>query len=143
MTTIAGTIGPFMRDDDDTVRNSVGRFLAAVESRVPAEVAACFTSDATYRNVPHEPAAGRSGIEELFRPILSRSERVVWDIVSAAYSGDSAWLERVDRFWIDGAEYRIECNGVARVDLASGLIAEFRDYVDLGVWRKRLEGVRL
>ena len=132
-----------VRDDDRLVRSAVARLLVAVESRLPADVAACFTPDATYRNVPHEPAIGRSGIEALFRPILNRAERVVWDIVSAAYTGDTAWLERVDRFWIDGVEYRIECNGVARVDLPTGLIAEFRDYVDLGVWRKRLEGVRL
>jgi limonene-1,2-epoxide hydrolase len=117
--------------------------LAAVESRDPGAVAACFTPNATYRNMPHEPAVGRQGIEQLFRPILSRSERVVWEIVSDAYAGDTAWLERVDRFWIDGVEYRIECNGVAHVDPPTGLIGEFRDYVDLGVWRKRLEGVRL
>jgi limonene-1,2-epoxide hydrolase len=129
--------------DGQTARPAVARFLAAVESRDPAAVAGCFTPDATYRNVPHEPASGRAAIEQLFRPILTRSERVVWDIVSAAYDGDMAWLERVDRFWIDGAEYRIECNGVARADPATGLLAEFRDYVDLGVWRQRLTGVTL
>ena len=129
--------------DGPAVKAAVARFLSAVESRDPAAVAACFTPDATYRNMPHEPAAGRSGIEEMFRPILDRSDRVVWDIVSAAYGDNTAWLERVDRFWIDGVECRIECNGVARVDPDSGLIAEFRDYVDLGVWRQRLQGVRL
>ena len=126
-----------------TARGAIGSFLAAVESRDPAAVAACFTPDAAYRNMPHEPATGRSEIEELFRGILTRSDRVVWDIVSDAYTADSAWLERVDRFWIDGVEYRIECNGVARIDLETGLIEEFRDYVDLGVWRQRLEGVKL
>ena len=132
-----------MPPDEQATRAAVGRFLAAVESCDAGAVASCFSHEATYRNVPHEPAVGRSGIERLFQPILNRAEHVVWDIVSAAYAGDTAWLERVDRFWIDGVEYRIECNGVARVDLPTGLIAEFRDYVDLGVWRKRLEGVRL
>lgn len=130
------------RTAEATVRAAVARLLSAVESRDPVAVSECFTADATYRNMPHEPAAGRSAIEALFRPILSRAERVVWDIVSSAYADDTAWLERVDRFWIDGAEYRIECNGVARVDPDSGLLAEFRDYVDLGVWRQRLGGVR-
>ena len=117
---------------------AAGRLLAAVRTLDPAEVAACFTEDATYRNMPHEPAVGRGGVEALFAPILGRCERVVWDLVSAAYDGDTAWLERVDRFWIGGREYRIECNGVLRADPAGGLIAEFRDYVDLGVWRARL-----
>ena len=130
-------------DDEEPVRAAVRRFLASVESRDPAAVAACFTPDASYRNVPHEAATGPSAIEQMFRPILTRSERVVWDIVSEAYSPDTAWLERVDRFWIDGVEYRIECNGVARVDVGTGLLTEFRDYVDLGVWRQRLEGVTL
>ena len=92
-------------DDDEPVRAAVRRFLASVESRDPAAVAACFTPDASYRNVPHEAATGPPAIEQLFRPILTRSERVVWDIVSEAYSPDTAWLERVDRFWIDGVGY--------------------------------------
>ncbi|HET9771550.1 MAG TPA: nuclear transport factor 2 family protein [Acidimicrobiia bacterium] len=130
-------------DDDKAVRDAVRRFLASVESRDPAAVAACFTPGGIYRNVPHDPAIGTAAIEQLFRPILTRSERVVWDIVSEAYSPDTAWLERVDRFWIGGVEYRIECNGVARVDTGAGLLTEFRDYVDLGVWRRRLDGVAL
>jgi limonene-1,2-epoxide hydrolase len=130
-------------NDEQRVKAGVRRLLGSVESRDPAAVAACFTPDASYRNVPHEPAIGTAAIEELFRPILTRSERVVWEIVSAAYSPDTAWLERVDRFWIDGSEYRIECNGVARIDVGTGLLTEFRDYVDLSVWRQRLEGVTL
>jgi len=131
------------QDGGDVVRATVRRFLDSVASRDAAAVAANFTPQATYRNVPHDAVIGPAGVEKLFRPILERSERVVWDIVTAAYGRDTAWLERVDRFWIDGAEYHIECNGVARVDLASGLIEEFRDYVDLSVWRSRLAGVEL
>ncbi|MSX21892.1 MAG: hypothetical protein F2795_06225, partial [Actinobacteria bacterium] len=71
-------------------------------------------------------------------PILLRSERVQWDVVSASFTEHRAWLERVDRFWIDGVEYAVRCNGVLEVDPESGLIREFRDYVDLGEWRARL-----
>lgn len=116
----------------------VAAFLAAVESRDPAAVARCFTADATYQNVPHPAAVGPEAIEAMFAPILSRSDRVVWDIVSESYGEDRAWLERVDRFWIGGTEYHIECNGVAEIDTAAGLLTAFRDYVDLGVWRERL-----
>ncbi len=73
--------------------------------------------------------------------ILDRSSHVQWDIVSAAYTDDRAWLERVDRFWIDGTEYAAPCNGVVEVDPDTGLITAFRDYVDLGVWRDRLGAV--
>jgi limonene-1,2-epoxide hydrolase len=93
--------------------------------------------------MPHPPVVGPAGVTGLLAPILARSERVRWDLVSASYAPTRAWLERVDRFWIDGHEYAIECNGVAEVDPGTGLITAFRDYVDLGVWRERLGDVLL
>jgi limonene-1,2-epoxide hydrolase len=114
------------------------RFLAAVSAKDAAGAGACFAPAGTYANMPHPPVVGPAGVTGLLAPILARSERVRWDIVSASYAPHRAWLERVDRFWIDGREYAIECNGVAEIDPESGLIAAFRDYVDLGVWRARL-----
>lgn len=122
-------------------RAATARLLAAVQGRDVAAVGRCFTAEARYANVPHPPAVGRAAIEALFAPVLSRSERVRWDIVSAADDGERAWLERVDRFWIDGREYAIECHGAFRADPATGLLAEVRDYVDLGAWRARLGDV--
>lgn len=120
---------------------TVGRLLAAVHARDPAAAGACFAPGARYANVPHPPVIGPAGVRGLLTPILARSSRVVWELVSASYQADCAWVERVDRFWIDGREYAIECNAVVRVDPSTGLIEEFRDYVDLGVWRERLGGV--
>jgi limonene-1,2-epoxide hydrolase len=122
-------------------RAAVDRFLAAVESGNVDAVAGCFTDRARYANVPHPPAVGRDAIRAMFAPILGRAERVRWDVVTSAYDGDRAWLERVDRFWIDGREYAIECNGVYTVDPARGLLDEVRDYVDLATWRQRLGDV--
>ena len=119
-------------------RTITSRLLEAVASCDVDRIAWCFTEDATWANVPHPPAVGRDGIRAMFGGIVPRCERIRWDVVSASYAADVAWLERVDRFWIDGREYAIECNGVFRVDERSGLIREVRDYVDLGVWRARL-----
>lgn len=130
-----------MNGDAGTTRAVVARFLAAVESGDCDAVAACFTEGARYANVPHPPAVGRAGIRQMFAPILGRAERVRWDVVTSAYDGETAWLERVDRFWIDGREYAIECNGVYTVDPARALLAEVRDYVDLATWRHRLGDV--
>lgn len=130
-----------MTGERDRTREVVRRFLAAVESADCDAVAACFAEDARYANVPHPPAVGRTGIRAMFAPILSRSERVRWDVVSSAYADGTAWLERVDRFWIDGREYAIECNGVYAVDAARGVLTEVRDYVDLATWRERLGDV--
>lgn len=122
-------------------RQVVDEFLSAVASRDALAVGARFTSEATYRNMPHPPAVGPAGVAALFAPILSRAEEVRWDVVSRCEDGDRAWVERVDRFWIDGHEYAIECNGVYELDLDRGLIRAARDYVDLGTWRERLGDV--
>lgn len=122
-------------------RETVRRFLAAVHARDPEAAAACFAPDACYANVPHPPVIGPDGVRGLLAPILARSSLVRWDLVSQSYRAGCAWVERVDRFWIDGREYAIECNAVIKVDPGAAVILEFRDYVDLGVWRERLGGV--
>ncbi|MFC7659781.1 nuclear transport factor 2 family protein [Pseudonocardia benzenivorans] len=88
--------------------------------------------------MPHPPVVGPEGVRGLLAPILDRAEYVEWEIVTASFAETRAWLERVDRFRIDGREYAIECNGVVEIDPDSGLITAFRDYVDLGLWRSRL-----
>lgn len=124
-----------------STRGVVRGFLDAVESRDCDAVAACFTEAARYANVPHPPVVGPAGVRALFARILPRCERVRWDVVSSAYEGRLAWLERVDRFWIAGREYAIECNGVFTVDDPGTRLVEVRDYVDLATWRERLGGV--
>lgn len=116
----------------------VRRFLIAVEARDADAVAACFTPDATYRNVPHAPAEGREAIRALFARILDAAEEVAWEVLTTAWDGARGHLERVDSFRIAGTWYAIECHGVWEVDTAGGLITAVRDYVDLGVWRERL-----
>ena len=117
---------------------AVARFLAAVEARDPEAAGACFAEDATWANVPHPPAVGPAGVHDMLAPILARSTWVRWDIVTASYTPERCWLERVDRFGIDGTEYAVACHGVVEVDPARDLITAFRDYVDLGEWRARL-----
>ena len=119
------------------------RLLDLIEARDAAGAAGCFTGTGSWQNVPHPPAVGRSAIEGLLAPILRRSERVRWDVVTSAYTAHRGWLERVDRFWIDGVEYAVRCNGVFEVDAVTGLIAEWRDYVDLSEWRGRLGAAHL
>lgn len=133
--------GPKSAPEPGPAALAVGRFLTAVEARDAVAAGACFAPTGTYANMPHPAVVGPAGVTGLLAPILTRAERVRWDLVSASYAPDRAWLERVDRFWIDGREYAIECNGVAEVDSATGLITAFRDYVDLSVWRARLGDV--
>lgn len=116
-------------------------FFSAVESRDLGAIKRCFAADARYSNVPCDPAVGQEAIGELFRPIVSRSERIEWQVTSSAFTEDRAHIERLDCFWIDGLRYAVACHCVAQVDTARGVITEFRDYVDLGRWRETLGGV--
>lgn len=113
-------------------------FLAGIVSREVSAILGFFAPDATWQNVPSPRVVGHEGIAAMFAPILERSSEVRWDIVSASYADDRAWLERIDRFWIDGVEYAVRCNGVFELDPEAGVITEVRDYVDLGEWRARL-----
>ena len=116
----------------------VRRFLDAIEARDLDAVLACFTKDATWQNVPHPRSRGHHEIRALLAAIVGRSEKVRWDVITESYGENRAWLERFDRFTIDGTEYAVECNGVLEFDPDSGLIRELRDYVDLGEWRSRI-----
>ncbi|MCW0214422.1 MAG: nuclear transport factor 2 family protein [Pseudonocardia sp.] len=130
-----------MIGDGTPVERTVRRFLDAVEDADPDTAAACFTAEGTYANMPHPAVVGPAGVRALLAPILTRAEYVHWEIVTACFAGHRGWLERVDRFRIDGREYAIECNGVVEVDEERELITAFRDYVDLGAWRARLGDV--
>ena len=99
---------------------------------------ACFHPDATYQNVPYPPAEGHAAIAAMFERILLRSERVEWQVRTAAYAPGRAHVERLDCFWIDGTMYAVPCHCVAEIDESAGVITAFRDYVDLGRWRETL-----
>jgi len=115
----------------------IARFLHTVSSLDVDAIAACFAPDATYRNMPDPPRVGREPIRAMFAGVLAGADRVEWEVVSAAYSDDTAWLERVDHFWYDGRRCSIECNGVFRTDPGSGLLVEVRDYLDRATWTAR------
>lgn len=115
---------------------AVRALLAAIESRDARAVEDALAPTVTWQNVPHPPAAGRDAVLRLLRDIVTWSDEVRWDVVSASFGPDTAWLERVDRFVIDGVEHAVRCNGVFTV--ADGVVGKVRDYVDLGEWRARV-----
>lgn len=124
-----------------TSEGAVRVLLDAVATRDLQLIQDALSPHCTWQNVPNPPAVGRTAVLELLAPILCWADEIRWDIVSAGYDGDTAWVERADRFWIDGQEYTALCNGVITVDLESGTITSVRDYVDLGEWRARVAPV--
>ncbi|MDX6231819.1 MAG: limonene,2-epoxide hydrolase [Nocardioidaceae bacterium] len=115
---------------------TISRFLAAVEDRDADVLGGCLTADMAYHFlVPHPPVTGRPDVVTTMGRVLGEWDRVRWDVTAHATAGDSVFVERVDRFWKGDREAAIECLGV--FVLRDGLIAEIRDYADLGTWRQR------
>lgn len=125
----------------DPATAAVTALLTAVESRDLRRIEACLDPAATWQNVPHAPAVGRRAVLELLAPVVTWSQRVAWDVATIGATGEHVLVERLDRFWIDGVEYAVACNGVFTVDVGSGRVRAVRDYVDLGEWRARIAPV--
>jgi len=119
-------------------RRAVRELFDAIESQDLDRVADALAPDCTWQNVPHPPAVGVEEVVALLTPVLRSSDRVSWEIITASYGEGIAWVERADRFWIDGEEHTVRCNGVFTVDVAAGVVTGVRDYVDLGEWRSRI-----
>ena len=119
----------------------VERLLAAIGSRDVRRITEALAPDVAWQNVPHAPAVGRDAVVALLAGIVCWADEVRWDVVTSTTDGDTTWCERVDRFVFAGEEHAVRCNGVFRVDAASGRVAEVRDYVDLGEWRARITPV--
>lgn len=127
-----------MSDPAAETERVVCSLLAAIESRDLRALADVLAPDCTWQNVPHPPTAGRGNVVALLAPVVCWSDRVEWEVLSESYGDGIAWVERFDRFWIDGSEHVVRCNGVIRVDPSTVRVASVRDYVDLGEWRERI-----
>lgn len=124
--------------DTEPARVVTDRLLVAVASRDLRRIEQVLAPRCTWRNVPHPAAEGRDAVLAMLAPVVTWSDRVQWDLASAAYDDTTAWLERADRFWIDGTEHTVLCHGVFDVDPDSETVISVRDYVDLGEWRARV-----
>ena len=120
----------------------VESFLNTLPSMEMDKIMSFFDDRSSWQNVPHPQ---RLVVKKLLKCLgqLSPKVRVRWDLINAVYEKEKAWLERIDRFWIDDVEYSVQCNGVFELDTVNGIILSVRDYVDLGEWRDRLAQAEL
>ena len=93
-------------------RAAIADLLSAIQSRDLRNVARVLHPDVSWRNVPHPPTVGRDAVVAVLGGVLTWSDQVQWDVVSDGYEPGRAWLERVDRFLIDGDWLDVRCNGV-------------------------------
>jgi len=119
----------------------VRRFCAAWSNNAPtAELAAFFTDDAVYHNIPMAPVAGRDGIEKniasFIRPGAPGIETIEFRVINIAANGPIVMTERVDRFKLPNKSFELQVMGTFEVK--DGKISAWRDYFDLNQFTTRM-----
>ena len=119
----------------------VRRFCAAwSDNAATAELAAFFTDDAVYHNIPFDPVAGREAIADniasFIRPGPPGIERIEFRVVNIAADGAVVMTERVDVFTLPDKSFELPVMGVFEV--SDGRIRAWRDYFDTNQFSSRM-----
>jgi len=118
----------------------VSRFCAAWANDLGAEdLAAFFTDDAVYHNIPVEPVTGRENIAEyiasFIRPGPPGIERIEFRVINIAANGPVVLTERVDVFTRAGKTFDLRVMGAFEAD--DGKIKAWRDYYDPSQFQRK------
>jgi limonene-1,2-epoxide hydrolase len=119
----------------------VRRFCAAWSDNVEAaELAAFFTEDAIYHNIPLEPITGReniaAAIASFLRPGPPGIESIDFRVINIAANGPVVLTERVDVFKLPGKSFELPVMGTFEV--SDGKISAWRDYFDINQFTTRM-----
>ena len=119
----------------------VRRFCAAWSGNMgAAELAAFFTEDAVYHNIPLEPVTGRENIAQTITSVLRPGplgiEGIDFRVINIAASGPVVMTERVDVFRLPGKSFELPVMGTFEV--SGGKISAWRDYFDVNLFMSRM-----
>ena len=102
-----------------------------------AELAAYFSEDGIYHNMPAGPVVGRAQIEAFIRGFAGSWTKTDWEILNLAETGDVVIAERVDHTEAGDKSVDLPCTGVFTI--RDGKIACWRDYFDLGTYTRAMQ----
>jgi limonene-1,2-epoxide hydrolase len=119
----------------------VRRFCAAWSNNAgAAELAAFFTDDAVYLNIPLAPVTGRAAIADTIASVLRPGppgiEGIEFRVINIAANGPVVMTERVDVFRLPGKSFELQVMGTFEV--SDGKISAWRDYFDMNQFTTRL-----
>jgi limonene-1,2-epoxide hydrolase len=119
----------------------VRRFCAAWSDNMgAAELAAFFTEDAVYHNIPQEPVTGREDIANTITSILRPGppgiESIDFRVINIAANGPVVMTERVDVFKLGDKSFELPVMGTFEV--TDGKINAWRDYFDMNQFTTRM-----
>jgi len=115
----------------------IEKFCEAWSRLDPVELAAFFTEDGIYHNMPAGPIQGREEVENFIRGFAGSWTRTEWEILNLAESGDVVIAERLDRTQAGDKSVDLPCTGVFTI--RDGKIASWRDYFDLGTYMRAMQ----
>ena len=105
-----------------------------------AELAAFFTDDAVYHNIPQAPVTGREAIaktiDAFIRPGPPGIESIEFRVINIAANGPVVMTERVDVFRLSGRSFELPVMGTFEV--SDGKINAWRDYFDMNQFTSRM-----
>ena len=114
----------------------IRRFIDAWSRLDPAELAAYFSEDGVYHNVPMQPVTGRANIEQMIRAFTASWTATRWELRNVLAAGHVVMAERIDRTQAGGRSVDLPIVGV--FELERGEIKVWRDYFDLGTYLQAL-----
>jgi limonene-1,2-epoxide hydrolase len=119
----------------------VRRFCAAWSDNIgAAELAAFFTDDAVYHNIPLAPVTGREAIANtiasFIRPGAPGIESIEFRVINIAANGPVVMTERVDVFKLPDKSFELPVMGTFEV--SDGKISAWRDYFDMNQFTSRM-----
>jgi limonene-1,2-epoxide hydrolase len=119
----------------------VRRFCAAWSDNMGAvELAAFFTEDAIYHNIPQAPVTGREDIANTIASVLRPGppgiEGIDFRVINIAANGPVVMTERVDVFKLPGRSFELPVMGT--FEITGGRINAWRDYFDMNQFASRM-----
>jgi limonene-1,2-epoxide hydrolase len=119
----------------------VRRFCAAWSDDLgAAELAAFFTDDAVYHNIPQAPVTGREAIAmtiaSFIRPGAPGIEGIEFRVINIAAAGPIVMTERVDIFRLPDKSFELPVMGI--FELSGSKINAWRDYFDMCQFTRRM-----
>ena len=117
------------------------RFCAAWSDNMAAgDLAAFFTGDAVYHNIPLAPVVGREAIANtiatFIRPGPPGIESIEFRVVNVAADGPVVMTERVDAFKLPDKSFELPVMGTFEV--SDGKINAWRDYFDMNQFTSQM-----
>ena len=113
----------------ETPIETVRRFCAVWSNVDPDEIAAFFTDDAVYHNIPMDPITGRDTIKTFIAGFAGGAEQIDFRVRNIVADGDVVLTERVDVFQLPNGKVELPVMGTFEVK--DGKIAAWRDYFDM------------